>query len=107
MNNSIYVKLIFQGTQGVVIEGTKIKSCISTPNSLSIPKGISALGKSCFSGQDNLERIYLPSSVILVEAKCFANCPNLRLIKCHDNLRKFEDILKYGNNAEVIYVNFE
>lgn len=105
MEDSIYTKLVIQGTKGVVIEGTKLMSCISTPVSLSIPKGISVIGKSCFSGQDNLERIYIPSSVIRIENMCFANCPKLRVIKCHNNLRVFENILKYGNNAEVIYVN--
>ena len=105
MNNIIITKLLFQGTKGVVLEGTKLKSCNSTPIALSIPKGVSVLEKGCFSGQDSLERIYLPSSIIAVEPMCFANCPNLRLIKCHSNLRKYENILKYGNNARVVYVD--
>lgn len=103
MKDSVLAKLIVQGTKGVVMEGTKFKSCISTPNSLTIPRGICVIGKGCFSGQDNLEWICLPSSIISVEPMCFANCPNLKVIKCHSDLTDFESILKYGNNAEVIY----
>lgn len=105
MDSPIGAKLLIQGARGVVIEGTMIRSCISTSISLSIPRGITVLCKSCFSGQDNLERVKLPSSIVSVEPKCFANCPNLKTIYCYSSLQSFEGILKYGNNAEVVYVD--
>lgn len=105
MSELLKTKFTVQGAEGVVISGTKLCTCISTPFSLTIPRGITALGKGCFSGQDNLRRIIIPSSVIIVEQNCFANCPNLKLIRVPESLKDFENVLKYGNSARVEYVS--
>lgn len=96
-------KLALQGVKGIKLVGTRLESCDFVPSFVTIPYGITSIGMGCFSGQNNLERIFLPSSIIDIESLCFANCTNLRVIKCYESLRKFERILKYGNNAEVVY----
>lgn len=97
-------KFTVQGAKGVVLDGTTLSTCSTTPISLTIPKGITVLGKSCLSGQDNLKRIIISSSVINIERNCLANCPNLELIRIPKSLSIFEPILKYGNNAKIDYI---
>ena len=105
MSELVKTKFTVQGVEGVVLTGTKLVTCNSTPISLTIPKGVTVLGKSCLSGQDNLKRIRISSSVIKVEENCLSNCPNLEVILIHSSLREYEEILKYGNKARIEYVS--
>ena len=103
--SKIEAEFTYQGAKGFIIKDNCLVSCEITPDVLVVPKGITKIGRGCFSGHDNLKKCIISSSVVEVEKFCFANCPNLEYIKCGDNLRKYESILKYGNEAKIIYVN--
>jgi hypothetical protein len=105
MEESYLVRLKLQGADGVEFRDDCLLSCKSAPTSLSIPKGVLDLKSGCLSGQPDLERVSLPSTLIHIGDACFANCPNLRVIKCYPQMKPFEETLKYGNKAEVVYVN--
>lgn len=104
MDSKAETKLKVQGVVGAVIKDGVFKTCISAPTSLTIPKEIKTLGRGCLSGQDNLERIILSSSVIEVEDYCLANCPNLKVIRIHKGQEVFIKTLTMCNKARVEYV---
>lgn len=97
-------KLNVQGLIGVVIKEGCLYSCVTAPISLTIPKGIKVLGRSCLSGQDLLERITISSSVIKVEESCLSNCTNLKVIRIHKGQEHLISSLTYGNKARVLIV---
>lgn len=103
-NSSLEAKLSVQGLIGAVIKEGCLYSCVTAPISLTIPKGITVLGRSCLSGQDLLERITISSSVIKVEESCLSNCPNLKVIRIHKGQEDLISGLTYGNKAVVRYV---
>jgi hypothetical protein len=105
MDELIYTKLTIQGVTGAVIVNGTLKTCKSAPVFLSIPRECTALGDSCLSGQDDLEVLRLHSTITSVGKCVLSNCNNLKTIKCSEKLKKFESLLKYGNNAEVVYVH--
>jgi len=45
--------------------------------SVTIPKGILAIGKSAFEGCTKLKSITVPESVTKIDERAFYNCPNL------------------------------
>lgn len=107
IDSLVLTKLVVQGASGVVIEGGCLLTCVSTPAFLTIPRGVVKLCQGCLSGQDTLKRVTIGGSVVSVDTYCFANCPNLEVIRCGTQLRPFEDRLKQGNNARVEYVGGE
>ena len=97
-------KVVYQGVKGVVIQNGCFITCISTPNSLTIPKEIISLEDGCLSGQDNLEYIHLKHTLQNIGESVLANCPNLKVIYCSPELEKFSDKLRCGNKGVIKYV---
>lgn len=96
-------RLVVQGVVGAKVQGNKLVSCSLAPASLIIPVGIREIASYCFSGQDNLEEVFLVNDVVKVGMACFANCPKLRRIVCRKSLIQFEPELRSGNHAIVVY----
>lgn len=96
-------RLKFQGVVGARLVGGVLVSCSLVPATITIPRGIVELKSYCCSGQDKLEQVYLINGVVRVGSGCFANCPNLVRIVCKEELRPYEDALKYGNHAKIEY----
>ena len=93
-----------QGVKGAVVKNGVLKTCTTVPNSLTIPKGIRRLETHALAGHNNLGHLIISDTVESVGNFVLVNCPNLRLIECHTNLKSYEELLRYGNLSEVSYV---
>ena len=104
MNNTpVMARLAVQGVTVAKVDGSVFISCTSAPVSLTVPHGVTELASFCFSGQDNLKCIYLIHDVKVVGKACFANCPHLEKIVCNKRLKPFEQDLRSGNKARIVY----
>lgn len=101
----IEAMLKLQGVYEVKLQGTKLVSCSTSLSDLRIPDGITELADGCLSGQNNLLHINLSDSIEVIGYAPFSNCQNLLSISCSPKLQKFEENMKYANNAEVKYVS--
>lgn len=105
MDEVLIAKLIIQGADGIQIRSGELYNCASAPRVLCVPEGVVALRSGSLSGQSLLEFVTLPSTLERVGYGVFANCCNLHTIRLGIELRRFADILLYGNRAELYYVS--
>ena len=52
-----------------------------------IPNGVQVIKKATFQGNDKLKKIILPDSVVGIEPRAFADCPNLENVELSNNLQ--------------------
>lgn len=52
-----------------------------------IPEGVQVIKKGAFQGNDKIRRIIMPSSIVGIEPRAFADCSNLQEVKLNDNLQ--------------------
>ena len=66
--------------EGLVIEGTVVTDYTGTATELTIPDGVTEIGRRAFSGNQTLELVTLPESVTIVGDYAFAYMYNLKSI---------------------------
>lgn len=67
-----------------------------------VPRGVEVLAPSCLSSVE-LSVVTVSQTVEQIGYGCFANCANLRIVRVPSALSKFDSLIRYGNNAKVIY----
>lgn len=100
---SLKARLYLQGFDGVEVKSGIIRNCEVVPDVAVIPHGILGLADGCLSGQLNLEKVFIPTSVNFIGEGVFSNCPNLRLIIAPYSLSDLEDKLLCGTVAVIEY----
>ena len=56
-----------------------------------MPDGVTALEEGCFSDNEIIEEVILPTSLEFISAGCFENCPNLKKIFIPSNVEEFDE----------------
>ena len=49
---------------------------------MEIPDGVTYINKSAFAESEKLQKIILPSTLVLIDDYAFENCKSLRVIEC-------------------------
>lgn len=70
-----------------VIDGGTLVSYTGTENDITIPLGITSIGKDAFSGNNNLMRVYIPDEVVNIDYAAFENCKNLTKVQLGDGVK--------------------
>ena len=70
-----------------VIDGGTLVSYTGSESDITIPLGISSIGKDCFSGNNNLVSVYIPDEVTSIDYAAFENCKNLRKVSIGTGLK--------------------
>lgn len=101
-DDTLRAKLYLQGFEKVQIENKVIVDCTVVPDIAIIPYGVEGLADGCMSGQLNLRRVLVPSSIKEIGEGVFSNCPNLELIVLDVNIQVFEEDILRGTNAKLV-----
>lgn len=75
--------------------GYQITKYLGNEDVICIPEEIdgtyvTSIGKDAFATK-NMEKIILPMHISSINQKAFANCSNLKVIECYDNIMSFDD----------------
>lgn len=104
-DDCLLAELLIQGATGISLRDGKLGYCKSSRAVLSIPRGITALADGCLSGNNILERVYIPDTVQTVGIGVLSNCKALRIIVIPQCLYMHMDRLKSGTEASVVFRN--
>ena len=70
-----------------VIDGGTLVSYTGTESDITIPLGISSIGKDAFSGNNTLTKVYIPDEVTSIDYAAFENCKNLEKVVIGDGVK--------------------
>lgn len=70
-----------------VIDGGTLVSYTGSDSDITIPLGITSIGKDAFSGNNNLSRVYIPDEVTNIDYAAFENCKNLNKVELGDGIK--------------------
>lgn len=70
-----------------VIDGGTLVSYTGNETDLTIPLGITTIGKDCFSKNNNLNSVYIPDEVTSIDYAAFEDCKNLKKVTIGDGLK--------------------
>ena len=70
-----------------VIDGGTLVSYTGSESDITIPLGISSIGKDAFSGNNTLTKVYIPDEVTSIDYAAFENCKNLQKVDIGEGVR--------------------
>ena len=70
-----------------VIDGGTLVSYTGTESDITIPLGITTIGKDAFSGNNTLTKVYIPDEVTSIDYAAFENCKNLQKVQIGDGVK--------------------
>ena len=70
-----------------VIDGGTLVSYTGTESDITIPLGITTIGKDAFSGNNTLTKVYIPDEVTSIDYASFENCKNLEKVVIGDGVK--------------------
>lgn len=70
-----------------VIDGGTLVSYTGNESDITIPIGISSIGKDAFSGNNTLKKVYIPDEVKSIDYAAFENCKNLEKVSIGDGVK--------------------
>lgn len=70
-----------------VIDGGTLVSYTGTESDITIPLGITSIGKDAFSGNNTLTKVYIPDEVTSIDYAAFENCKNLQKVSIGDGVK--------------------
>ncbi|MDO4188626.1 MAG: leucine-rich repeat domain-containing protein [Lachnospiraceae bacterium] len=70
-----------------VIDAGTLVSYTGQDSDITIPLGISTIGKDAFSGNSNLTRVYIPDEVTSIDYAAFENCKNLQKVEIGEGVK--------------------
>lgn len=71
-----------------VIDGGTLVSYTGTENDITVPLGITEIGKDAFSGNNYLQTVYIPDEVTTIDYAAFENCKNLQKVVIGDGVKE-------------------
>lgn len=69
------------------IDKNWVDSHVNSNGEVVIPEGVQVIKKGAFQENNKIKKIIMPNSIIGIEARAFADCPNLQEVKLSDNLQ--------------------
>ena len=66
-----------------------------------LPEGLQVIGSTCFAGMDNLEYVYIPSTVGQIGYEVFKNSPNLKRIDFVGTKEEWDEMLRATSHKEM------
>ena len=84
-----------------VIDGGTLVSYTGNETDLTIPLGITTIGKDCFSKNNNLNSVYIPDEVTSIDYAAFENCKNLQKVDIGDIVKSIGSSLN-DDEIEII-----
>ena len=70
-----------------VVDGATLVSYTGSDSDITIPLGVTAIGKDAFSGNNNLQRVYIPDEITSIDYAAFENCKNLVKVEIGDGVK--------------------
>lgn len=70
-----------------VIDGGTLVSYTGNESDITIPIGISDIGKDAFSNNNTLKKVYIPDEVTSIDYAAFENCKNLEKVSIGDGVK--------------------
>ena len=69
------------------IDKSWVDTHVDSNGEVVIPEGVQVIKKGAFQGNDKVKRIIMPDSIIGIEPRAFAECPNLQEANLSSNLQ--------------------
>ena len=69
------------------IDKSWVDTHIDSNGEVTIPEGVEVIKKGAFQGNNKIKRVIMPDSVVGIEPRAFADCPNLQEVRLNDNLQ--------------------
>lgn len=70
-----------------VIDAGTLVSYTGSESDITIPLGITTIGKDAFSGNSTLTKVYIPDEVTCIDYAAFENCKNLQKVQVGDGVK--------------------
>lgn len=70
-----------------VLDGGTLVEYLGSDLEVTIPLGVTNIGKDAFSGNNNLLRVYIPDEVTSIDYAAFENCKNLTKVSIGNGVR--------------------
>ena len=70
-----------------VIDAGTLVSYTGSESDITIPLGISTIGKDAFSGNNSLTKVYIPDEVTTIDYAAFENCKNLQKVEIGEGVK--------------------
>ena len=70
-----------------VLDGGTLVSYTGTEEDITIPLGVTTIGKDAFSGNNTLTKVYIPDEVTSIDYAAFENCKNLKKVQIGDGVK--------------------
>ena len=74
-----------------VVQGGVLIRCSGYKNSIVVPEGITGLGKHVFAYQNELEEVFLPTTLKTIENDAFGTCEKITTLILPDSVEKIGD----------------
>lgn len=71
-----------------VLDGSTLKEYNGTESSITIPLGVTKVGKEAFSGNNYLRSVYIPDGITSIDFSAFENCKNLEKVVMGDDVKE-------------------
>ena len=71
---------------------------VREPFTLNLPAGLAVIGEEAFMGDESLEAVIVPEGCQSIEARAFANCPNLIYVRIPASVESIADDAFEGSN---------
>lgn len=71
-----------------IYDGNILQKYTGTDPDVTIPLGVTQIGKDAFSGNDNLRSVYIPKGIDIIGFSAFENCKNLESVVMEDDVKK-------------------